>query len=297
MNNPSLKTIERMMDRSVAMVEKHARFVLVIDKHGFPISYYKKEPYGLNIIAVIGESVINDTLFPRVILMEIGIWRTKPYRSANAPTGYAEKRLNLKYRTKGGDLTNEQWSNLAPFISDIITVEASRVIKQWKSKGPWVVPVGDTWKTYEVGVCFSCSFKDHAFLATIIRADRKHRESLVKKASLINYTLQHLTYDSYSDDAIKRMTSTQKVAESLREHLVPSYHFSYFERMIHKRKRALFREVAEAFNLVDLEKVHEFDKILKTHRRGINVIEASIRIKMEREQKGYLVFEFIPRKP
>lgn len=297
MNNPSLKTIERMMDRSVAMVEKHARFVLVIDKHGFPISYYKKEPYGLNIIAVIGESVINDTLFPRVILMEIGIWRTKPYRTANAPMGYAEKRLNLKYRTKGGDLTDEQWGNLAPFINDIITVEASRVIEQWKSKKPWVVPVGDTWKTYEVGVCFSCSFKDHAFLETVIRADRKHRGDFMKKAALINYALRHLMHDSYSDDAIKRMASTQKVAESLREHPVPPYHFSPFEKRIYKRKRALFREVVEVFNLVDLEKVREFDEILKTHRRRVILAGASIRIKMEREQKGYLVFEFIPRKP
>lgn len=297
MNRTSPKMVQRMMARSVAMIKKYARFVLIIDKNGFPVSYSKKESYGLNIIAVIGEGVINDVYFPEVLLMEIGIWRTKPYRIANAPIGYAEKRLNIKHRTKGGDLTNEQWNNLAPFINDIITTEAMHVIEQWKSKEPWVVPLVGTWKGYERGVCFSCSLKDHALLAAIVRADRKHRGDFMKKAAVINYALQDLTYDSYSNGAIKRMASTQKVAESLREHPIPPYHFSSFEKRICKRKRALFREVVEVFNLVDLEKVHHFDQLLKAHLSTARFTEASIRIKTEREQKGYLVFEFIPHKP
>ncbi len=282
------------MDRSVAMIENHARFVIVIDKHGSPILYSKKESYGLNLIAVIGESLINGTLFPRTILLEIGIWRTKPYRSANAPIGYAEKRLNLRYRTKGGSLTEEQWSNLAPFINDIITAEARQVIEQWKSKEPWVVPVGDTWKTYERGVCFSCSFEDHALLASIIRADRALRENLADRVKFFNDVLRPLKYAIYPDTAIKRMTSARKIADSLKDKPVQPYHFSFLEKRIHKQ--VLFRDIAEVFNLVDFEKVHHFDQLLKAHPNTVRFNDGSIRIKTEREQKGYLVFEFIPRK-
>lgn len=295
MDHLSPKMVQRMMDRSLALIEKYARFVLVIDKYGFPVSFCKKELYGLNIIAVIGESIINGTLFPRVILMEIGIWRTKPYRTANAPMGYAEKRLNIKYRTKGGDLTNEQWSNLAPFINDIITTEATQVIEQWRSKGPWVVPVGDTWKTYEKGVCFSCSFEDQALLASVIRADRKHREGLADRIKFINDVLRPLKYAIYPDTAIKRMLSARNVAKSLRDNPVPPYHFSFLEKRI--QKQVLFRDIAEVFNLVDFEKVHHFDQLLKAHPGTVRFTDGSIRIKTEREQKGYLVFEFIPRKP
>lgn len=283
-----------MMDRSVTMIENHARFVLVIDKHGFPVSYNKKESYGLNIIAVIGGSVINGTLFSRTVLLEIGIWRTKPYRSANAPMGYVEKRLNLRYRTKGGNLTDEQWGNLAPFINDIITAEARRVTEQWKSSEPWVVPVGDTWKTYERGVCFSCSFEDHALLASIIRADRTLRENLADRAKFINDILRRLKYAIYPDTALKRMTSVGKVAESLRKNPVAPYHYSFLERQI--TKQVLFRDIADVFKLVDFERVHYFDQFLKAHPHKVRFTDGTIRIKMEREEKGFLVFEFIPHK-
>ena len=276
------------------MLEKYARFVIVIDKHGFPISYSKKESYGLNLIAVIGESVINDTLFPRTVLLEIGIWRTKPYRSANAPMGYAEKRLNLRYRTKGGNLTEEQFVNLAPFLNDIITAEATRVIEKWKSNEPWVVPVGDTWKTYERGVCFSCSFEDHALLASVIRADRACRDNLSDRSKFINDVLRPLKYVIYPDSALKRMTSVWKVTKSLKDNPVPAYHFSFLEK--HIQKQVLFRDIAELFKLVDFEKVHHFDQLLKAYPNKASFTDGSIRIKTEREQKGYLVFEFIPKK-
>ena len=294
MDHPNPKTVQRMLDRSVAMIKNHARFVIVIDKHGLPISYSKKESYGLNIIAIIGESVINDTLFPEAVLMEIGIWRTNPYRSANAPMGYAEKRLNLRYRTKGGDLTAEQFGNLAPFLNDIITAEATRVIERWKSTEPWVVPVGDTWKTYERGVCFSCSYADQALFAAVLRADRRHRDNLADRSKFINDVLRPLKYVVYPDNALKRMTSVRKVIDSLKDNPVPPYHFSFLEKRI--QKQVLFRDIAELFKLVDFEKVHYFDQLFKEYPNKVRFTDGSIRVKTEREQKGYLVFEFIPPK-
>ncbi len=295
MYTPSPSMVKRIVAYDLANIETHARYVFVIDEHGVPISYQKKEPYGLNVIAVLGKGIIQGIPFEKLILLEVGIKRTKPYREAKSPQGYSDKMRHFESRRKMHSLTQEQFKNFASFLYDILHAEAVRVIDGWEKNEPRMIFAGNKWRPFEVGVCFSCAFNDHPLLTAVILADRKHRhQSLVQKAGLINYELRHLKYSDYSDSALKRLLSVGKVVEILRKHPISPYHFSFFKSKI--KKIVLFQNIVEAFNLIDLEKVISFDRILKDN--GIKVLfnRASIHIKREREQKGYLVFEFIPHK-
>ncbi len=68
----------KLAKKDILLVEQFARFVIVVDHEGYPLCSWENNSFKLNVLAIIGHTVINE-VETIAVLMEIGIWRTRPY--------------------------------------------------------------------------------------------------------------------------------------------------------------------------------------------------------------------------
>lgn len=286
-----LSKLEKRILNDVQSVVRYARYVLNIDEQGNLVHFLKNESWGINVLAVVGPSVVNSVFFEQVLLLEIGFSHTRPYRKTVAPCcGHARKIFS--YRKKVASLSETQMKNAGPCIADILVRIAEEVVSKWSSREPWYFSVGKRVVAHRKGVHFSFSLKDEMLFKGIVVADRKRKNYFDGIVGYVNRVFKRLTYASYPEKQIKRIQSIARTADFLSERIVLACHFQYVKHKIWKQ--VLFQEMMEAFGLVDMDDVFYFESLLKKGKTTIFFEDASARIIRINLKKEYVTFELIP---
>jgi len=171
--------------KSVALVEKYARIVFVIDENGTPVCSWTNGNYNLDAIVVLGDV----SGFGLTILLEIGISRARPYTQA-----YGRKKKSMHRRHKFFSLNETQIHNLLPFLEEKILVLTRNRVETWKfdtyiMKKPRYHVVnsyglkersGDKEKMYIKGARFSVSHEDKLLVGVVIRSELNKRQVCIK---------------------------------------------------------------------------------------------------------------------
>lgn len=137
------KKISRLSEQKVRQVTSRiasmAQIVIELFPDGSVETRWNPDPQ-IYLLVVIGPGRAWDYDYPRAILCEIGLHRTRPYRQAYA-IGSGADRMNTRQRpvvipkrTKKFFLTNEQYLRVAPAIFAALQDWADLCVAPWKNR-------------------------------------------------------------------------------------------------------------------------------------------------------------------
>lgn len=318
--------IPELVAKHVERARSESAFVLEIDAKG-EIEWYKSNPnYKLGVISVIGPGYAFGKYFGEALLLEIGFWRTRPYRDARNLQTTSGKPCNLSPRSKWFFLSERQYLNIAPAVFEIIQQMTDRqdaTRKNGHQNGdPFIRKVGryylargrhKDYKTGErypkrtlfyyekskelpIGVRFSVSKKD-LFLMQSIYWLELNKNTILKSgaesmAKLINICLAPYAKKGFYRDS-KKLKGVQQVKE-----IICSKPYYWLEEMVDKylpgqEKNPLFNEIRELIDWKENKKAAE----RKLAESAITIPDCNILLRITTgidAKKDYIVFEVAP---
>lgn len=126
------ENVPRFVGQDVALVMREAQYVISIDTECVTGVVHNPNG-GLLVIAVIGpgflrgDVVCSQRVFRQALLLEVGIWRGRPYRKAFV----SKDRPSITYRRQWFSLTQEQWSYVAPILSNLLAERVQQQTATW----------------------------------------------------------------------------------------------------------------------------------------------------------------------
>ncbi len=132
--------------RDVELVKKYARCCIYINPHSTTdkVRVVENPNFRVEVLAVIGPYKSEALNLPEAVLLEVGLFRCKPYVQAEGlkhnrdgyPTNYARRHTHLS-------ITTEQYQLVAPEIFKFLQSYAFDRVSAWKSNwfDPWWVKV------------------------------------------------------------------------------------------------------------------------------------------------------------
>jgi len=312
----SSEKIKCRLDGDISLIKSHARFIIYVDDEGFPLRMLEREEgYKLDVLAIIGSAEVEDMYFPEVILLEIGMGKTKPYHDAKVPKNLHKEGETtwIHKRQKMASLSQKQLSNLWPYLENILVGKAIKQMSGWKSHtrvlpnslvrishGNRGIHIKDTFREVKSGVRFSVSFADMEMIKVVLSSHLIYMKETMRKLSYsLNRFLQRYKNSSYSSKELNLFTKSEHGGvKAIVQYCdnIPALHIAkmFQENMI--GNRSLLEQVFEQFGLCDMEDVFFFMEILEKINPRIIFEEATIWIPTEGFKKGRdsLVFQVQP---
>lgn len=320
------KKIPGLVSKHVERARSESAFVLEIDTNG-EIEWYKSNlDWKLGVISVIGPGYAFGEYFGEALLLEVGIWRTRPYREAKNQQRANNEPHNLPPRSKWFFLSEQQYLNIIPVIFEIIqqiTDKQDATRKCGHQNGnPFIRKIGKyylargrrkDYKTGErqpkrtlfyyekskelpIGVRFSISQKDISLVQFIywleINKNAILKGGAESVAKLINICLAPYNKKGFYRDP-KKLKGVQQVKDIL--YLKPYY---WVEEIVDKylperEKNPLFNEIRELIGWNGNEKATE----RKLSDSAIIIPDCDILLRITtgiNVKKDYIVFEVAP---
>lgn len=135
MGEPSSRKISRLAAKDVEIVKKWGRVILEISPDETKIEISENPNPRLNILVVIGPSEGFGRKWDKVLLLEIGISRTRPYHEARGLNRKNEE-SSIPERRKWFSLSPYQYQLVGPIVFKIIERLAFERVRNWK-RGPF----------------------------------------------------------------------------------------------------------------------------------------------------------------
>jgi hypothetical protein len=265
----------------------------------------------LNVIAIIGEGQkpLGDrvTHQPEVLLAEIGIGRTRPYRPA-----YSSERGWIAQRHKYFALTEEQYLLIAPRLFATLQQLADQKISGWKSGGQtkllsprayYVRRVGQldrssAYRWWEKGVHFSFSLQDQALIADAywaeINVSRQRQRQMIGLARFIALCLAPYRHNGYSFNRWCQLSQVRPLVEVLARNSLPHHLLvETFKFLPHGLNNPHIYHLARLVDW-DLSATPE-ETLAQQAYLGARKRLGPIQLKVDhtRPEKGYLVVEIL----
>lgn len=315
-------SVLKLVKSDAACVERHARYLFIVDEEGSPLALYWRENAPLNIVAVIGPAVWNGHAFSTSLLLEIGLGRARPYHDALAPPGYLPLGRAISKRRNYGFLGPDRFSALRPYLLDLLANHAEDVVSRWKHK-TWNIPsyrsrVVKTGRIKEVvtrqkevshrrGARVSVSCQDTDLLGLFCGFDIERNKGIIEtEARLLRHCLGGYAHTSHTDAKLAlfaraRSSKMRLLCESFgpksgREcgRLLP-HHVAHMYKhgLIPLIHRDLFEQCASLFHLVDMERVSFFESRDLPEKTMPFFVDVRV-LPARRASADYIVFELIP---
>ncbi len=313
--------ILRLIARDVRVVEQEAIGVFEI----FPdwVEFVENKSPRLGVLAVVGPGKGFGRRFEKVLLLEMGVSRGRPYHPAKGlkrQLGQPE----INKRRKWFSLSPEQYQLVAPFLFAKLQELTNQRESTWKTSAfsgdPFILPTPRYyWSRHQKtlfetvsyqpqpkGVRFSASREDEVLLRDIYWAE-KHlnsylRGKLIGLAKFIDLLLSYYQGNNWQGERFLKLQKVQWIQNVLRERKLPAYLIK--EMMDLKDKRGLplikdsrFGEIAKKFGVeVYQEKTEEqrlAEKALPNPSQRLSEIQLRVTTGLEAD-KDYVVFEIFP---
>ncbi len=301
-------------NRDVEYVSQNARFVLYVDTSG-DVCHITDNKYGvLSVIAVIGRAHIGNNITADTILLEIGLWRTRPYRKTEAPNRKTKnrERIRITGRRKFADLNNDQFMRTWPYLEELLFQHARTKIAQWKPESlRWSIAVQTEYPRlgtkyalvshstrtihFHRGVRCTISTDDSLMVNTIL-ASNAHSQIwwLNQRIKFARLCLNNYMHGPASVDLLRsNIHNGEKKLCALATYLQlpPHFYALMLEREV-GRHRELLSQFIEAANLANIQEVHQLMPIVNGHSR----FRDSVRIQIIRQIRSasILVFQVSP---
>lgn len=242
----------------VELVKKEARFVLVISLDEKTITVSENDNPRLDVFAVIGPSQGFGRNWDEVLLAEIGIARTRPYREARGLCRESGQ-TNLHKRRKWFFLSERQYQIISPIIFRIMEVRAEKVVSGWKSgssENRFIIRTyRSSWSNRKkklsftkykyacpTGIRFHASLQDEFFVRDVFWAELNLNQSIEKAigglARFISKRLNWYGGARYKGKKpVVKLIGYQQVKERIEEH--------YFTREIPHLMIELIKKLKE----------------------------------------------------
>ena len=190
---------QRILDfirKDVELVEEEASIVMTISPDERTFEIKENQNPRLNVIAVLGSADGFGKHWDKVILIEIGISRTRPYNEVKGLKRISGQ-SNLHSRRKWFCLSPSQYQLVAPTIFRTMNVMTLRKVLSWKSGGPsnrYLIPSERHWWLRSqkkliknpsmtealTGARFHISLKDELFVRDVYWAELNLNQRLGK---------------------------------------------------------------------------------------------------------------------
>lgn len=319
------KRIPELVAKHVERARRESAFVLEIDDNG-EIEWYKSNPnYKLGVIAVIGPGYAFGEYFGEALLLEVGIWRTRPYREAKNQQRANNEPCHLSPRSKWFFLSEQQYLNIVPVIFEIIqqiTDKQDATRKCGHQNGnSFIIKIGKYYlargrrkdhktgerqpqrtlfyheksKELPIGVRFSISQKDISLVQFIywleINKNAILKDGAESVAKLINICLAPYNKKGFYRDP-KKLKGVQQVNE-----IICSKPYYWLEEIVEKylperEKNPLFNEIRELIGWKDGKAI---ERRLAESAVVIPDCDVLLRITTGLDaKKDYIVFEVAP---
>jgi len=139
MKGLSPKDVARLVNEDVSIIQKEARFVIIIENNQAII---RENSHGkISVIGIIGEGTLEGMCYPMALLCEIGLRRGKPYQRISSKKRDSKGKLILRRRT-WFSMTWEQYRVVAPCVFKILQHLADTTSAQWATgnrKNPYMI--------------------------------------------------------------------------------------------------------------------------------------------------------------
>jgi len=115
--------------RDVETIERNARYLIIIDPGNASFRVTENPRARLDVIAVVG---VHDGTSEQAVLMEIGLWRTRPYHKSDGRDKLPRESY-IPRREKQAVLSEEQYLLVAPQLFTLIQRITRVTVMTWKS--------------------------------------------------------------------------------------------------------------------------------------------------------------------
>lgn len=272
----------------------------------------------LNMFAVIGPATGYGGEHPEALLMEIGLWRTRPYREAT----YREngRRKWLRERAIWFKMSPEQYQLVAPRLFEELGEYAKSIMRSWK-RGPYsdnpikiFVPkthYGIAKRKFEMreryrpalqGVRFSISVEDEFLLSDVYWAELNEKgfrgQQLRGLARYVDMVLSRLYKgNQYSGERFLRLQGVQNLIDScsrLRSHPYLLKELVRSKRIKDDRFFLILKSLGVEDDATSRERQYA-DEVLPHPQKRISMEELQIRMMSGLQKaKPYVVAEILP---
>lgn len=193
---------------SVAIVRKHARYVIELNAQGYVRKIHGNKEAALNIVAVTMPHAGANSR--HVVVLEIGLGKHRPY------TRTRECLTRLQYRV----LNSEELARILPILESVIDNRRVAVVAGWKVTTPiWVKQDPAHWRKFERGIFVSVAVHDQALYHALCGADLEIRRvtyMLDYYAFLVRYWLRGYKKEVYTHAEMGRMKDLWKAVDMVK---------------------------------------------------------------------------------
>lgn len=261
MRGISKSRILSFIEQDVRTVKEEALGVFRIDSDSQKIEFIENKNPRLGVLAILGSGEGFGRKFEEVLLVEIGVSRTRPYHEARG-LARKEHESNVPQRRKWFDLTQDQYKRVAPFVFKQIQLLTDKRVGLWKcgvdnpfcvktSRHYWMrskkkLFISEAYKPQVQGARFSISLKDKFFLKQVYQAElsmfwKKRLEGLAK---FIDLRLSSYRSNGYRRNFLT-LQGVRQILDILEYKKLPAY---ALEEMVNTylpegRKNRLFNEI------------------------------------------------------
>lgn len=267
----------------------------------------------LNVVAVVGPGAVAGTLVPEAVLLEIGVFRGRPYRRGhpNPVRRKAEHTLTVTARQRCL-LDRGAYESFAPTLFRLLRVIAERRAKNWQSfSRGFARRVSHDYylrsrnqlcsrlryAQVDRGVRFSVSLADQCVVNDIYWAELNLNRELSRRltglAGFIGVVLGRYDRSWRGRKSFKRLKGVQIVLGRLKEVRLPQYLLAEVMRRLRLRP-ILIEALKEAVGLNGLfECPNPALGAYPAPKRRLG----DIQLRVIGIRRGYLVFEVLPTPP
>ncbi|MDP3958215.1 MAG: hypothetical protein Q8Q36_01990 [bacterium] len=236
----------------VRRLKQYARLVFVIAPGKKPELIHNKDHIG-DVIVVLGPAVVQGEALNEALLLEIGVSRGRPYRSAEVRRANGSiERARLEKRKRVRPLTKEEFRFVWPHLKKVFAAITADARSRWKAnsrKGRWIKGAS---RPIERGVYFTVAREDTFASEAVYRWDeRTSLGRLHRWAWHISWWLRHYQFVVYPDKWMKKSSGIVKSIELWKRMELPKRLGRLVMRSLPPKRRELFRHALSVWGLPD----------------------------------------------
>jgi hypothetical protein len=312
-----IRAFERKCEGSSAdRLRRDAKFLITIDsENNVALSINSKGP--LNVVAVVGPATLSidrqdkrlgaihfEVFLQEAVLLEIGLWRTKPYhRANNSGGGISVISSRPKFATLSKDQSMAVWPTLINVLSDYVFGRVSawescqNALIEEKPLEPFFVRVGGRSIPVERGVFVCIDGRDSEIISEFLWRDiegGRTSKFLRKLRKMWSWRLKGYSFSSYTKEEILRgrRNKLKEIADYLLEGRLPTHQLSFLIGQV--ERGVLLENIAREIETPGIDDLEGCKKLLAKRPRFSDWPEG-VEVQFKRRSSGGLFwFELIP---
>jgi hypothetical protein len=313
-----MRAVERKCEGSSAdRLRRDAKFLITIDSEN-NVALSTNSKGLLNVVAVIGPTTLSidkqdkkfgeihfELFLQEAVLLEIGLWRTRPYHRAHNKSGVGLSVING--RPKCANLSKDQWVAVWPILIDVLSDYVFGRVSAWescqnalieeKSLEPFFVKVGDRSIPLKRGVFVCIDGRDSEIISEFLWRDIegwRTSKFLRKLRKMWSWRLKGYSFSSYTKEEILRgrRKKLKEIADYLLEGRLPTHQLSFLIGQV--ERGVLLENIAREIETPGIDDLEGCKKLLAKRPRFSDWPEG-VEVQFKRKSNdGLFWFELIP---